>query len=162
MNKKYFSKFYYLILVFGASLGFYSFGCDSMVDLAAGYLLTDVSVETHDLTFQAVAEDDDPPSQLVRVSCTYPVEPDIDEDCDVTITTNQTWLTVSPTTVTGADRIMVNVDSSPLEAGTYEGNIHFQCEWDAPDDEEDIAVHLTVTAPATPDTTPTTVPATTP
>lgn len=126
-------------------------GCDSLFDLLVSPA---VSVGTHELAFTAVEGGDPPAALRTTAECTTSnssTSSVIDkDDCTVDITSNQDWLSVAPISVTGHNEISVSVNTAGLKAGTYAGKIHVEYNLVAIDDEEDIDVTLTVTAPPVP------------
>lgn len=145
MNKISISRFL-LLTMFAMSVVLS--GCDAIFDLLVS---PEVSVGTHELAFTAVEGGDAPEAQKTTAECSTSnssTESIIDKDeCTVDITSNQDWLTVAPTSVTGYKEISVSVNTTGLKEGTYTGKIHVEYDLVAIDDEEDIDVTLTVTAP---------------
>lgn len=147
MGSVFLSRFSFLWVV--CALAMALSGCDSIFDLLVS---PEVSVGTHELAFTAVEGGDAPVAQKTTAECVTSnssTSSVIDKsDCTVDITANQDWLTVDPASVTGHKEISVSANTKGLKAGTYTGKVHVEYDLVAIDDEEDIAVTLTVTAPA--------------
>lgn len=125
-----------------------SSGCDVAYDLLVA---PEISVGTHDMSFTAVEGGEAPAAQVTTASCTSPdssTSSVLDtDDCGANVTSDKEWLTVTPASITGQKDITVSVVTTGLTAGTHTGNIHVEYDLVSIDDEEDIAVTLTVTAP---------------
>lgn len=123
-------------------------GCGVAYDLLVS---PEISVGTHEMSFTAVEGGEAPAAQVTTASCTKDgssVASLADSDkCDANVTSNKEWLAVTPAAVTGQEDISVSVATTGLAAGTYTGIIHVEYDLVAIDDEEDIAVTLTITAP---------------
>lgn len=119
-------------------------GCGALIDLLA---LAEVGVGTHDMAFTAVAGGANPEAQTVGVTCTVPSSAGslLSDACIANISVDQAWLSVDPASIYGDEDVTVAIDTTGLAVGTYTGNIHAQYELVSLDDEEDIAVTLTVT-----------------
>ncbi|MFH1873791.1 MAG: hypothetical protein ABH859_01215 [Pseudomonadota bacterium] len=105
-----------------------------------------VTVSVTELNFTATANGGDPAIQQITVDCTYNETSLLDpQNCELNLTTEQTWIDVYPTTTIGQENVEVTVNITGLEPGTYQGNIHVESEFpNATDDERDITVNLTV------------------
>jgi hypothetical protein len=100
----------------------------------------EVAVDPHSLSFHAVQGQDAPPAQAIAVQC-Y----DNDEfyiECGGSVSSNQDWLLIDRKSFYGVDSVLVSVDTSGLEPGTYEGKIHVS--YDLAFDDEDVKVALVV------------------
>ena len=130
-------KIFFLLIT---SITFY--GCGST--LATFFPTVTVSVTA--LNFEATAGGDDPAIQQITVDCTYNETSLLDpQDCELNLTTEQTWIDVYPATTIGQENVEVTANITGLEPGTYQGNIHVESEFpNATDDEQDITVNLTV------------------
>ena len=119
----------------------FSTGCGVLLDLLVS---PEISVSTHNLSFTAT-ESTNPDSQQITAECTaLDSDTSISEDCEALITTNQDWLSTSPTEILGLETVTVSINVEGLAPGTYTGNIHVEYILVSIDDEEDVSVELTV------------------
>lgn len=130
------------------SVGLFLSGCGAV---ASAMLTMEVSVGVHSLSFTA-REGQVPAPQDVDIGCTYNDDTSSDNECNVDITVSQTesatpvWLIISNDSITGQGSLEVSINTDGLAVGTYHGNIHVESFLPAIDDEEDIAVTLTITS----------------
>lgn len=125
-------------------LGFCAAGC-SAAQMALDVLGVELSVDSSALHFKATVGGAKPDVQNIRVSCISHDSDVGNSDCDFNVSVDKNWLSVTPTSSTGSDRLIVTVDPSNLETGTYTATIHVESDaFMQVDESQDVAVDLIV------------------